>query len=471
MITNKIHISKSFGNRLDVSFYKERFDFFSKSYPLYELNQLLYVNPQVSFKGLSNDDEISFIPMEVIDEKNGVVSEYRTTTVANNVGFTKFEDNDLLWAKITPCMQNGKSAIARNLKNGVGCGSTEFYVLRPKLANVLIEYIHYILRDKRVLESAKNSFGGSAGQQRVSSSYLRSIKIPLPPIEVQQKIVDIYTIAQNEKQIKEQEAKALLDHIDVYLLERLNLSLPETHKRELSFNVNFSDIIGERLNPFSYNIKTLTLKKMIESSALDKKRLSEMILSSISGDWGIDENIETANDYTKCLVIRATEFDNKYNLNLDNSRVKYRKMKSEKLHKMYIQEGDILVEKSGGSPDQPVGRVALITKDIIDNNTIGYSNFIHKIRLDNKQINPTYAYYYLSTMYRIGMTESMQSQTNGIRNLIMSIFLKQLVLLPRNQSEIVKHINDIYIKAASIEKQADSLLKEAIEKVEKIILE
>ncbi len=470
MITNKIHISKSFGNRLDVSFYKERFDFFSKSYPLYDLNQLLYVNPPVSFKGLSRDDEISFIPMEVIDEKNGVISECRTTTVANNVGFTKFEDNDLLWAKITPCMQNGKSAIVRNLKNGIGCGSTEFYVLRPKLANVLIEYIHYILRDERVLESAKNSFGGSAGQQRVSSSYLKSIKIPLPPIDVQRKIVDIFTKAQREKQAKEQEAKELLESIDAYLLEQLNISLPEAHKGELFFNVNISDIIGERLNPFSYNIKTLALKKMIEFSTLDKKRLNEMTLSSISGDWGIDESLETANDYTKCLVIRATEFDNKYNLNLDNSRVKYRKIKSEKLHKMDIQEGDILVEKSGGSSDQPVGRVALITKDIIDNNNISYSNFIHKIRLDNKQINPAYAYYYLSTMYRIGMTESMQSQTNGIRNLIMSLFLKQLILLPNNQCEIVEHINTIYMKATSIEKQANSLLIEAIDKIEKIIL-
>lgn len=88
-------------------------------------------------------------------------------------------------------MQNGKSAIARDLVNGVGCGSTEFYVLRPKSDNILIEYVHYILRDKRVLESARNSFGGFAGQQRVSSSYLKSIKIPLPPIEIQQQIVNI----------------------------------------------------------------------------------------------------------------------------------------------------------------------------------------------------------------------------------------------------------------------------------------
>jgi type I restriction enzyme S subunit len=84
-------------------------------------------------------------------------------------------------------------------------------VLRPKTDNVLIEYVHFILRDKRVLESAKNSFGGSAGQQRVSSGYLKSIQIPLPPKEIQQQIVDLYNHAVEEKQAKEQEAKELLE--------------------------------------------------------------------------------------------------------------------------------------------------------------------------------------------------------------------------------------------------------------------
>lgn len=72
---------------------------------------------------------------------------------------------------------------------------------------------------------------------------------------------------------------------------------------------------------------------------------------------------------------------------------------------MDIRVGDILIEKSGGSPDQPVGRVALITDDTIrNNNVIGYSNFIQKIRIDQTQTNAEYVYYYLSTMYRIGMT-------------------------------------------------------------------
>lgn len=470
MKINKIHISQTFGNRLDVSFYRDRFDFISKIYPSIELYKLLHINPPVSYEGLADDDIISFIPMEVVDEKNGIISEYRKTTVSNNKGFTKFKNDDLLWAKITPCMQNGKSAIVRNLENGVGCGSTEFYVLRPKNTNVLIEYIHYILRDPKVLESAKNSFGGSAGQQRVSSSYLKTIKIPLPPIEVQREIVELYHKAQKEQQAKEQQAKELLESIDSYLLNQLDITLPQQQKRKLSFKVKLSDILGERLNPMSYNVKTLAIKAMVANSRLDKKTINDMLISSVAGDWGDEDNEETNEGYKRCLVIRATEFDNKYNLNLDNSRVKYRKIKTVKLDKMDIQENDILIEKSGGSPDQPVGRVALITKDILDSNTLGYSNFIHKIRLNNKAINPVYAYYYLSTMYRIGITESMQSQTNGIRNLVMNSFLKQQILLPENQDEIVKQINDIYKKAILLEKEAISIIAKVKSQIEKIIL-
>lgn len=474
MQTNRIHISQTLGNRMDVSFYRDRFDFISKTFPSYPLSQLLHVNPSVSYKRLSDDHDISFVPMEVIDEQNGVIAEQRTTKVANNKGFTKFEDNDLLWAKITPCMQNGKSAIARNLVNGCGCGSTEFYVLRPKSNNVLIEYIHYILRDPKVLESAKNSFGGSAGQQRVSSSYLKSIKIPLPPMKVQREIVELYTKAQVEKQTKEAQAKALLDGIDGYLLTELGITLPQTPKRQMAFKVKCSDILGERLNPMSFNATTLALKELINSMDTQKAPLNSLLISSIAGDWGLDEAEETGGggDYTKCLVIRATEFDNKYNLKLDNSRTKHRKIKSTKLDKMNIQAGDILIEKSGGSPDQPVGRVALITEEVLNNNELAYSNFIHKISLDHSKINSEYCFYYLTTMYNIGMTKSIQSQTNGIRNLIMSSFLKQLVLLPdlKKQEQIAAYIRSMYAQAQTKETEALQALATTKAKIEKIIL-
>ena len=112
MIENKINVSQALGNRFDVSFYNTRFDFVSNSYPSFDLGQLVYINPPVSFDGISDNEEMSFIPMESIDEHNGTIKTLKTIRFREIKGFTKFQEGDLLWAKITPCMQNGKSAIA-----------------------------------------------------------------------------------------------------------------------------------------------------------------------------------------------------------------------------------------------------------------------------------------------------------------------------------------------------------------------
>lgn len=203
-------ISEMIGNRLDVSFYKDRFEMVSGIYPNKRLSSIVDIDPTIRFTGLADDTPISFIPMECIDDTFGEVKEQRETTIAQTKGYTKFEENDLLWAKITPCMQNGKSAIARNLTNGVGCGSTEYYVIRPKTADLIIDYVYLLLRHHAVLKAAQNSFGGSAGQQRVSSQYMKSIVIPHPPIDVQKSIIETVTHKKDRaKQLQNEGSKVL----------------------------------------------------------------------------------------------------------------------------------------------------------------------------------------------------------------------------------------------------------------------
>lgn len=132
------------------------------------------MNPGGAYKGKAINTSISFVPMEVIDEVYSEISSQGETTIADSSGFTKFKEGDLLWAKITPCMQNGKSAIARNLTNGLGRGSTEFFILRPKDERLSVEYLHVILHMNCVREPAMLCFGGSAGQRCVSTSFLEN---------------------------------------------------------------------------------------------------------------------------------------------------------------------------------------------------------------------------------------------------------------------------------------------------------
>lgn len=290
--------------------------------------------------------------------------------------------------------------------------------------------------------------------------------------------------AEINKQQKEAQAKKLLKSIDSYLLKELGITLPEKDNTLTNriFRTSFKEISGGRFDPKLYDSTTIGLKNAIKNAnSLNFKAvpLKEFITQSVAGDWGIDEYDELDENLVKCLVIRATEFDNSFNLKLENSRVKYRLIKKEKLSKIDIKQNDLLIEKSGGSIDQPVGRVAIITKEILDNNSICYSNFIHKIRIDETKLNPQYLYYFLKTIHNSKLTESMQSQTNGIRNLIMSNYLNQNIVIPidiegkydfTKQTEIANHINYLFNKAKQLQEEAKAVLEGAKKEIEIMIL-
>ncbi len=149
------------------------------------------INPRRSKDLEANDDtETSFVPMEVVDGDRGIISEIRIVPFSKvKKGYTYFEENDVLFAKITPCMQNKKSAIAKGLIGGYGFGTTEFHVLRCN-ERVIPKWIYYFIRNQRFIDEAENNFTGAVGQQRVPASFLGNYPIIVPPIIEQQKIVE-----------------------------------------------------------------------------------------------------------------------------------------------------------------------------------------------------------------------------------------------------------------------------------------
>lgn len=310
--------------------------------------------------------------------------------------------------------------------------------------------------------------------QSVNSNELEKIDIPLPPMEIQQRIVGIMDAAYTQKHQKDIQADTILNNIDSYLFNELGIVLPEKEAQSLQdriFIVNFSEVSNGRLDPKLYSTPIVQLKQSLFKSSYNKQPLKDFIKSSCSGEWGMDESEDIdENKYTKCLVIRATEFDNTYNLQLDNSRVKYRWIENSKLSRMNIQTNDLLIEKSGGSEDQPVGRISILTDEILKGNQIAYSNFIHKITV--KGINPMYLYFYLKTMHNIKITDSMQSQTNGIRNLIMQEYFDQIVVVPplQKQQEIVDHIIDMRQQAKALQEEGKAILEKAKKEVEAMII-
>lgn len=127
--------------------------------------------------------------MSAVDERSGSIARPEVRPFAEvQRGYTYFEEGDVLFAKITPCMQNGKHVVARNLDGGFGFGTTEFHVLRPG-AEVISEWIYHFLRQSRVLQAATEYFTGAVGQQRLPLSYLENLTIPLAPRHEQERIV------------------------------------------------------------------------------------------------------------------------------------------------------------------------------------------------------------------------------------------------------------------------------------------
>ena len=136
----------------------------------------------------ASDAQTTFVPMAAVDEKTGTIARPEVVPYSKvSQGYTYFEENDVLFAKITPCMQNGKHVIAKNLIDGLGFGTTEFHVIRPN-NEVLPDWIHFFIRQPYFLQEATAYFTGAVGQQRVPDEFLSNYTIPLPPIEEQQRI-------------------------------------------------------------------------------------------------------------------------------------------------------------------------------------------------------------------------------------------------------------------------------------------
>ena len=160
------------------------------TFPLIRIGDVCTVNPRKSLLAdLDPNTRISFVPMADINE-NCIAfqpnEEKRLSEVS--ASYTYFEDNDVLLAKVTPCFENGKAGIARGLLNGIGFGSSEFYVLRSS-AQVLPEWIYFCVMHPFFRDAAIAQMTGTGGLQRVPRDYVENFQIPMPPLEVQQEIV------------------------------------------------------------------------------------------------------------------------------------------------------------------------------------------------------------------------------------------------------------------------------------------
>lgn len=235
------------------------------------------VNPRKSVD-LLPDDLVTFVPMAAVDEMSGTIARPKERPLKEvSKGFTHFVDGDVIFAKITPSMENGKSAVARRLANATGFGSTEFHILRSTGA-VMPEYLWRFVRQQEFRDNARQAMSGAVGQQRVPAQYLKSHPLPLPPLSEQRKIV-VKTESLTNKIMR---ARAELTQIPALVATYRSAVLKLAFSGKLTADLRKTNKVGKTGLPYSWNVRLLGDIGEIQSGIqVGKRRNSDIKLVEV----------------------------------------------------------------------------------------------------------------------------------------------------------------------------------------------
>jgi type I restriction enzyme S subunit len=273
-------------------------------------------------------------------------------------------------------------------------------ILRPNTKVILPEFLYYTMKSSSFYMQA-DAYAVGAAQRTISLTSLRKMKILVPPLAIQQEIVKSLCIVDslietNNKRIK--------------LLEQM----AENLYKEWFVRFRFPGHENEKF------VET-RIGKMPESFKVIK--MQDAVLYYIGGGWGND----VSNDEfpIEACVIRGTDFPNVKKGNISTCPLRYHKVNNYKARE--LQNFDVILEVSGGTAEQPVGRTLLVTQDIIDRlgGKVICASFCKQMRLDRDIVSPVYFYYWMQFLYDVRIIDRFQSQSTGIINFKFDYFLKK----------------------------------------------
>lgn len=348
-------------------------------------------------KALADDLQVSFVPMAAVDAERGVISDAVDRPLGEvRKGFTPFADGDVVFARITPSMENGKAAIAGGLTNGLGFGSTEFHVMRPR-GRVLPEWVFHFVRQVAFRNEAKARFTGTAGQLRVPESFVRSASIPLPPLPEQQRLVEkIERLLEQSRTARE-----ALDRIPPLLKRFRQAVLAKAFRGELTerdpndepASVLLERIREERWRKWEEDLRTKgrdpRKARYVEPEPPDASALPELPEGWV---WTSLAHVIDLLQYGSSVKAEAQEgsgvpiirMGNIQDGGFDLKSMKHVHRSSEDIRRYLLQENDILINRTN-SPEL-VGKAARWS---IDGEYI-FASYLIRLRADTRIIAPRY---------------------------------------------------------------------------------
>ena len=365
---------------------------------MYKLKDIIQFNPQEKLrKGIVARK----ITMEQLTPFNRFV---QSNIFEEYKGGSKFRNGDTIMARITPCLENGKTAYISSLnQNELAFGSTEFIVLRSIKGITDSKYIYYLTISPQIREIAIKSMVGSSGRQRVQQSVLENYEMLLPPLDKQREIATILS--------------SLDDKIE--LNRRINDNLEQ--QAQALFKAWFVDF-----EPFKDG-------KFVDSElgripeGWEVGRFSNIIESILSGDWGKER--QEGNYIKKIFCLRGADIPDVKTGNKGNLPIRFI------LEKNFVTKalttGNLVIEISGGSPTQSTGRICRISHELLAkyNNSIVCTNFCKAIR--PMAGYSSFMYYMWEKLYKEGVMFSYENGTTGIKNLDINGFTqKEPIIIP-----------------------------------------
>ena len=234
-------------------------------------------NPQ-NDQSISNFSEVGYLPMERL--KNG----YMLPTVINvynlTQGLTFFKENDIVMAKVTPCFENGNIAIAKNLINNCGFGSSELFIFRVR--NINREYFFYLLQEEKIKEVCKSTMTGTGGLKRISPTFMRNLLLPIPPTLEQQSIATYL----DQKCSEIDELIALQEEMITKLQSYKQSVITEAVTKGLDKNVTQKDSGIEWIGEIPEHWKVVKIKYLAKIKSGDSISSNEIIQEGIYEVYG-----------------------------------------------------------------------------------------------------------------------------------------------------------------------------------------
>jgi type I restriction enzyme S subunit len=425
------------------------------------------VNPTMQWpEGFTKNKPVHFVPMSAVDGNTGTIVSPEPRAISEVwKGYKRFQDGDVIFARITPCMENGKAAIAKNLLNGIGLGSTEYHVLRPS-ENVLAEWIYHFVRQPSFRNEAARAMTGTAGQLRVPADFVKQTSIPLPPFPEQLRIVarieSLFAESRTARDALERVPTLLKRFRQSILASAFRGELTERDPNDEPASKLLERIRGEKTNEGR--------RKTEEPGSLDTSDLSELpigwcwarlgeyadyITKGESPKWQGYDYVEKGVPFVRSENVLWGEL--KY-----STAVKIPERFHQKLLRSQLKPSDVLINLVGAS----IGRSAIVP---IELERANINQAVGLIRL-NKSLSPEYLMHLLISPFIQDVIHGEKADVARANFGLDDLRALRIPLAPlAEQRRIVAKIESLFAQADAIER-AVVIAQQRADKIDQSIL-